>query len=181
MGLRFEFKPPGAYKRNVLILHGMCWTRLFTYKPPPLYLNSEYTCTIDDFQGFTYSVSPYKVMYMAIYGHITKFNEGNACLSRHSSSPRSVSGLFISPRGWRFENRARGLINELQFIFLNSSKGHFFVYKPRAYILVNTVYVSALLNVLIKSWFKLCTVLYETTPTRDHLPYYKTTSKYPKL
>ena len=24
VGLRFKFKPPGAYKRNVLILHGMC-------------------------------------------------------------------------------------------------------------------------------------------------------------
>ena len=24
VGLRFEFKPPGAYKRNVLILHFMC-------------------------------------------------------------------------------------------------------------------------------------------------------------
>ena len=35
---------------------------------------------------------------MAVYGHISKFNEGNACLSRHSSSP-SVSGSFISPRG----------------------------------------------------------------------------------
>ena len=36
---------------------------------------------------------------MAVYGHISKFNEGNACLSRHSSSPPSVSGSFISPRG----------------------------------------------------------------------------------
>ena len=69
VGLRFEFKPPGAYKRNVLILYFMCWTQLFTYKPPPIiYLNSEFTCTIDDFQGFTYSVLPYKVIiwpYMA--------------------------------------------------------------------------------------------------------------------
>ena len=36
---------------------------------------------------------------MAVYGHITKFNEGNACLSRHSSSAPSVSGSFISPGG----------------------------------------------------------------------------------
>ena len=67
VGLRFEFKPPGAYKRNVLIWHVMCSTRLFAYKPPPIYLNSEYICTIDDFQGFTQSVLPYKVMYMTIY------------------------------------------------------------------------------------------------------------------
>ena len=30
-------------------------------------------------QGFTYSVLPYKVMYMDVYGHITKCHEGNAC------------------------------------------------------------------------------------------------------
>ena len=59
VGLRFEFKPPGAYKRNLFILNVMCSTRLFAYKPPPLYLNSECICTIDDFQGFTYSVLPY--------------------------------------------------------------------------------------------------------------------------
>ena len=29
VGLRFKFKPPGAYKRNVLILNAMCSTRLF--------------------------------------------------------------------------------------------------------------------------------------------------------
>ena len=34
VGLMFGFKPPGAYKRNVLIWHVMCWTRLFVYKPP---------------------------------------------------------------------------------------------------------------------------------------------------
>ena len=67
VGLRFEFKPPGAYRRNVLILNVVCSTRLFAYKPPPLYLNSEYICTIDDFQVFTYSVLPYKVMYMTVY------------------------------------------------------------------------------------------------------------------
>ena len=72
VGLRFEFKPPGAYRRNVLILHVICWTRLFAYKPRPIYLNSEYTCTIDDFQGFTYSVSPYKVMYMATLQSTTR-------------------------------------------------------------------------------------------------------------
>ena len=82
-------------------------------------------------QGFTNSVSPYRVMYMAIYDHITKYHEGNACLSRHSSSARSVSGSFISPRGRRFEYRPPGLINELQLFFLNSPKRHFFVYKPR--------------------------------------------------
>ena len=68
---------------------------------------------------------------MAVYGHITKFNKGNARLSRHSSSPPSVSGSFISPRGRRFEYRPRGLINELQLILKNSPKRHFFVYKPR--------------------------------------------------
>ena len=113
VGLRFEFKPPGAYKRNVLILNVVCSTRLFAYKPPPLYLNSEYICTIDDFQVFTYSVLPYKVMYMTVYSHITKYHEGNSCLSRHSSSPRSVRSSFISPWGRRFEYKPRGLINEL--------------------------------------------------------------------
>ena len=77
---------------------------------------------------------------MTVYGHITKFNEGNACLLRHSSSPPSVSGSFISPRGRRFEYRPRGLINELQLIFLNSLKRYFFVFiSPGAYIRVNTV------------------------------------------
>ena len=113
VGLRFEFKPPGAYKRNVLILNVVCSTRLFAYKPPPLYLNSEYICTIDDFQVFTYSVLPYKVMYMTVYSHITKYHEGNSYLSGHSSSPRSVRSLFISPWGRRFEYKPRGLINEL--------------------------------------------------------------------
>ena len=42
-------------------------TRLFAYKPPSLYLNYEYICTIDDFQGFIYSVLPYKVMYITVY------------------------------------------------------------------------------------------------------------------
>ena len=36
---------------------------------------------------------------MAVYGHITKYHKGNACLLRHSSSPRSLRGSFISPRG----------------------------------------------------------------------------------
>ena len=75
---------------------------------------------------------------MAVYGHITKFNEGNACLSRHSSSPPSVCSSFISPGGGggggggrRFEYRPRGLINEMQLILKNSPKRHFSVYKPR--------------------------------------------------
>ena len=40
VGLRLEFnmfKPPGDYKRNVLILNVMCSTLLFAYKPPLLY------------------------------------------------------------------------------------------------------------------------------------------------
>ena len=123
-------------------------TRLFTYKPPPLYLYSEYTCTIDDFQGFTNSVSPYRVMYMAIYYHITKYHEGNACLSRHSSSPRNVDlrGSFISPRGRRFEYTPPGLINELQLIFQNFQKRHFFIYKPRG--LYTSKYGKCIVN-----WF----------------------------
>ena len=80
-------------------------------------LNSEYTCTIDDFQVFIYSVFPYKAMHVTIYGHITKYHEGNACRLRHSSSPRSLRGSFISPRGRMFEYRPRGLINKVQFIF----------------------------------------------------------------
>ena len=51
----------------------------------------------DDFQVFTYSVLPYKVMYMTVYSHITKYHEVNSCLSRHSSSPRSVRSSFIGP------------------------------------------------------------------------------------
>ena len=108
----------------------MCSTRLFAYKPPPLYLNSEYICTIDDFQGLTYSVLPYKVMHMTVYSHITKYHEENSCLSRHSSSPRSVHSSFISPWGRRFEYKPPGLINELQLISQNSQNRHFFVYKP---------------------------------------------------
>ena len=133
MGLRFEFKPPGAYKRNVLILNVMCSTLLFAYKPPPIYLNSENIplCTIDDFQGFTYSVLPYKVMYMTVYSHITKYHEENSCLSRHSSSPHSVHSSFISPWGRRFEYKPQGLINELQLILKNSQNRHIFVYNPR--------------------------------------------------
>ena len=103
VGQRFECKPLGAYKRNASILHVMCSTQLFAHRPPLLYLNSEYTCTIDDFQGFTYSVLQHKVMYNPVYGHITKYHEGNACLSPHSLSPRSVRSSFISPLGRRFE------------------------------------------------------------------------------
>ena len=105
VGLGFEFKPSGAYKRNVLILNVMCSTRLFACKPPP---HSEYICTIDDLQGFTYSVLPYKVMYMTVYSHITKYHEETSCLSRHSSSPRSVRISFISPWGLRFEYKPGG-------------------------------------------------------------------------
>ena len=80
---------------------------------------------------FTYSIFPYMVMYMTVYAHITKYHKGNACLLRHSSSPRSLHGSFISPRGRRLEYWPRGLINEVQLIFKNSPKRHFFVHKPR--------------------------------------------------
>ena len=51
-GLRFEFMPPGAYKRNVLILHFMCYKHDYSHiSSLTLHLNWEYTCTIDHGTG----------------------------------------------------------------------------------------------------------------------------------
>ena len=115
-----------------LQLGGFIDERLFANKPPPIYLNSEYTCIIDDLQWFSYSVLPYKVMHMTVFGHITKYHEGNTCLSHHSSSPHSVRGSFISSRGRRFEYMPPGLINELKLFYLNSQKGTFSFISPGA-------------------------------------------------
>ena len=48
------------------------------------------------FKGLLILWIPYKVMHMTIYSHITKYHKGNTCISRHSLSPRSVCGSFIS-------------------------------------------------------------------------------------
>ena len=85
-------------------------------------------------------------MYMTLYGHLTKYHKGNTCLLRQSSSPCSLRGSFISPRGRRFEYRPRGLINEVQLILKNSPKRHFFVNKPGLYTSKYSILIDHCLN-----------------------------------
>ena len=54
---------------------------------------------------------------MAVYGHTTKFNEGNACPSRHSSSPPSVSDSFITHGAYIRVNT----VYRREFVFTDNS------------------------------------------------------------